>query len=100
MTNRSDSTHSDSTHGDSTHGKSDSSPSKRTNRRDFLKTSAAGAAVVGGLPIAGEALAETRVAADATVPAAAMEIGFHTDAFNSSYWNFEKCLQVSIDNGA
>jgi sugar phosphate isomerase/epimerase len=22
-----------------------------------------------------------------------IEIGFHTDAFNSSYWNFEKCLQ-------
>ena len=21
-----------------------------------------------------------------------MKIGFHTDAFNSSYWNFEKCL--------
>jgi len=22
-----------------------------------------------------------------------MQIGFHTDAFNSSYWNFEKCAQ-------
>lgn len=22
-----------------------------------------------------------------------MDIGFHTDAFNSAYWNFEKCLQ-------
>lgn len=22
-----------------------------------------------------------------------MHIGFHTDAFNSAYWNFEKCLQ-------
>jgi sugar phosphate isomerase/epimerase len=22
-----------------------------------------------------------------------MRIGFHTDAFNSAYWNFEKCLQ-------
>ncbi|MHB8969409.1 MAG: sugar phosphate isomerase/epimerase family protein [Pirellulaceae bacterium] len=22
-----------------------------------------------------------------------MKIGFHTDAFNSSYWNFEKCLE-------
>lgn len=22
-----------------------------------------------------------------------MNIGFHTDAFNSAYWNFEKCLQ-------
>ena len=22
-----------------------------------------------------------------------MKIGFHTDAFNSAYWNFEKCLE-------
>ena len=25
--------------------------------------------------------------------------GFHTDAFNSSYWNFEKCLQWAQENG-
>jgi sugar phosphate isomerase/epimerase len=28
-----------------------------------------------------------------------MRIGFHTDAFNSSYWNFEKCLQWAQANG-
>jgi len=28
-----------------------------------------------------------------------MKIGFHTDAFNSSYWNFEKCLQWAQKNG-
>jgi sugar phosphate isomerase/epimerase len=28
-----------------------------------------------------------------------IEIGFHTDAFNSSYWNFEKCLQWAHNNG-
>lgn len=28
-----------------------------------------------------------------------MKIGFHTDAFNSSYWNFEKCLQWAQQNG-
>jgi len=28
-----------------------------------------------------------------------MHIGFHTDAFNSSYWNFEKCLQWAERNG-
>lgn len=28
-----------------------------------------------------------------------MEIGFHTDAFNSSYWNFEQCLQWAQRNG-
>ena len=28
----------------------------------------------------------------------AMKIGFHTDAFNSAYWNFEKCLAWAQDN--
>lgn len=28
-----------------------------------------------------------------------MKIGFHTDAFNSAYWNFEKCLQWAQANG-
>ncbi len=27
-----------------------------------------------------------------------IEIGFHTDAFNSSYWNFEQCLQWAHKN--
>jgi len=27
-----------------------------------------------------------------------MKIGFHTDAFNSSYWSFEKCLQWAEAN--
>ncbi len=27
-----------------------------------------------------------------------MKIGFHTDAFNSSYWNFEKCLDWAQKN--
>ena len=27
-----------------------------------------------------------------------MQISFHTDAFNSSYWNFEKCLQWAEAN--
>jgi len=30
---------------------------------------------------------------------AKMRIGFHTDAFNSSYWNFEKCLEWAQANG-
>ena len=30
---------------------------------------------------------------------AMMRIGFHTDAFNSSYWNFEKCLEWAQTNG-
>jgi sugar phosphate isomerase/epimerase len=28
-----------------------------------------------------------------------MKIGFHTDAFNSAYWNFEKCLDWAQKNG-
>ncbi|MHC4400290.1 MAG: sugar phosphate isomerase/epimerase family protein [Planctomycetota bacterium] len=28
-----------------------------------------------------------------------MKIGFHTDAFNSAYWNFEKCLGWAQANG-
>ncbi len=28
-----------------------------------------------------------------------MHIGFHTDAFNSSYWSFEQCLQWAQRNG-
>lgn len=27
-----------------------------------------------------------------------VRIGFHTDAFNSAYWSFEKCLQWASDN--
>ena len=27
-----------------------------------------------------------------------IEIGFHTDAFNSSYWSFEKCLEWAQKN--
>lgn len=27
------------------------------------------------------------------------QIGFHTDAFNSSYWSFEQCLKWAQDNG-
>jgi sugar phosphate isomerase/epimerase len=27
------------------------------------------------------------------------DIGFHTDAFNSSYWNFEQCLAWAQENG-
>ncbi len=27
-----------------------------------------------------------------------MKLGFHTDAFNSAFWSFEKCLQWASDN--
>ncbi len=72
----------------------DTPRSQQTNRRTFLKTSAAGAAAVGALPLGASARADDP---DAT-PLKTMEIGFHTDAFNSSYWNFEKCLQWAEKN--
>ncbi len=54
-------------------------------RRDFLQaTGAAGAAAA---------------AAGCPGRAAAMKIGFHTDAFNSSYKSFEACLQWAEKNG-
>ena len=28
-----------------------------------------------------------------------MELGFHTDAFNSSYWNFDQCLEWGHERG-
>ena len=28
-----------------------------------------------------------------------MEIGYHTDAFNSSYWSFKQCLEWGRRNG-
>jgi len=70
----------------------------RTSRRRFLGT-ALGAGAAG--------LALPRLAA---VPAAAapeqkdtkekgMKIGFHTDAFNTSYQSFEACLQWAQKNG-
>ena len=34
-----------------------------------------------------------------TAPRDAMSIGFHTDAFNSAYFSFEKCLDWAQTNG-
>ncbi len=33
-----------------------------------------------------------------STPPNAMKIGFHTDAFNSAYWSFEKCLEWAKKN--
>ena len=64
-------------------------PPQNATRRDFLKTSALGAAAIGGLSLGGD----VQAAAEPEKRRQSMRIGFHTDAFNSSYWNFEKCLQ-------
>lgn len=56
------------------------------SRRDFIQA----AGTVGAV---GAALGGTRR------PARSMKIGFHTDAFNSSYRSFEACLQWAEKNG-
>lgn len=58
-------------------------------RREFV---AAGAA-------AGAVLAATGAARAAGREAGAMKIGFHTDAFNSTYKSFEDCLKWAQKNG-
>ena len=62
-----------------------------TSRRRFFKSAALAAA------------APTLLASAAENPAGAppkrMTIGFHTDAFNSAYWSFDKCLEWAKRNG-
>jgi len=72
---------------------------ERVNRRNFLKTTAsiAGGAAVLGLPrgptVLGEGAPDSQIQVRDTVrKGKAMKLGFHTDAFNSAYFSFEKCL--------
>ena len=70
-----------------------------TTRRQFL----ASAAVAGALPQLWSAQAPTETptptpAASTSPPPKTMTIGFHTDAFNSAYWSFEKCLEWAQKN--
>ncbi len=63
-------------------------------RRDFVKVVGLGAA-------AGQALGGQAEPQRARTPIAkerAMKIGFHTDAFNSAYFSFEKCLAWAQKN--
>jgi inosose dehydratase len=66
-----------------------------TTRRHFLKTAAAAAATTYLVSANAEAAESTPAAAARTK---AMKIGFHTDAFNSAYWSFEKCLEWAKKN--
>jgi sugar phosphate isomerase/epimerase len=56
-------------------------------RREFVAAAS--------VTLAGATLAS---AATRSKDKAMMRIGFHTDAFNSSYWNFEKCLKWAQAN--
>jgi sugar phosphate isomerase/epimerase len=69
---------------------------ERINRRNFLKTTAAVAGGAAGLglprrPIVLGAESPEKVR-DTSRKGKAMKLGFHTDAFNSAYFSFEKCL--------
>ncbi|MCX6927376.1 MAG: sugar phosphate isomerase/epimerase [Verrucomicrobia bacterium] len=66
-----------------------------TTRRHFLKHAAAAAATT-YLVSATSRAAEN--APTAATQSKGMKIGFHTDAFNSSYWSFEKCLEWAKKN--
>jgi sugar phosphate isomerase/epimerase len=76
--------------------------SEPVTRRTFLAqgtAAAAGAAAIYGAQVA---MADPEKAAPAAAPAgkrkSSMKIGFHTDAFNSAFFNFEKCLQWAQQN--
>ena len=47
---------------------------------------------------AGQPQSQTQPGDQAKAKGPAMKIGFHTDAFNSAYWSFEKCLQWAQKN--
>ena len=66
-------------------------------RRDILKGAAAGTA--GALGACAGPAANESPAPPAPGGPPMMQIGFHTDAFNSSYWGFEQCLQWAHKNG-
>ena len=66
----------------------------QVSRRDFLvATSLAGGALAAGLATAADATTAT------TGKGKGMKIGFHTDAFNSTYKSFEDCLKWAQKNG-
>jgi sugar phosphate isomerase/epimerase len=68
-----------------------------TTRRRFLGTAAllAASPALAAAPLAGERSAPVT---NVRKPKSTMKIGFHTDAFNSAYWSFGKCLQWAQRN--
>ena len=73
--------------------------SKPLTRRTFLAQGTAAAAAVYGARVA---MADPQNAAAGAAPPSerkpSMKIGFHTDAFNSAFFNFEKCLEWAQQN--
>ena len=77
-------------------------PDETISRREFVGRGVAAAAVAAAT--AGTAAAERRDDPKADPDNthkkdSKMKIGFHTDAFNSAYFSFEKCLEWAQKNG-
>jgi sugar phosphate isomerase/epimerase len=73
-----------------------------TPRRRFWHEVAALGVCPGLISAVAAAAASPRSTAETKTPTpkpnAAMRIGFHTDAFNSAYWSFDKCLEWAQKN--
>lgn len=63
-----------------------------TSHRSFLKNAVALSAAPGLLSTPQAQERPSRAANSTVINERKMNIGFHTDAFNSAYWSFEKCL--------
>jgi inosose dehydratase len=70
-----------------------------TTRRRFLKHAAIVAAAPGLFSSAQPSEHPSGSSPSTPNPVSKMKIGFHTDAFNSAYWSFEKCLAWAQKNG-
>ena len=71
-----------------------------TTRRRFIKSAAAMAAspyLISAVAPGKRDAAPAALTNNPTKPTK-MKIGFHTDAFNSAYWSFEKCLEWAKKN--
>jgi sugar phosphate isomerase/epimerase len=69
-------------------------------RRQFVGRGTATAAVAAGITSAATAESQpARKETPAEPVSKGMKIGFHTDAFNSAYFSFEKCLEWAQRNG-
>jgi sugar phosphate isomerase/epimerase len=75
---------------------------KAMTRRNFAARSAmAAAATAVGAQVVQAAVAaeDAKAEQESKQNVPSVKIGFHTDAFNSAYFNFEKCLQWAQENG-
>lgn len=70
------------------------------SRRDFIKTTSTLTALAATPYLLSTAANAETAEASATKSSVkkTMKIGYHTDAFNSAYWSFEKCLEWAKKN--